>query len=326
MSPVTWGLLGTARINRRLIPAMRAAARSSVVAVASRDAARAEAYAREWDIPRAVHGYDALIARDDIHAVYVPLPNSLHVEWVLKAVAAGKHVLCEKPLAVTAADVERIETAAAERGLVVEEGFMYRHEPLTARVIDLVAGGAVGAVRAIASGFTYAQSRTDDVRLVRALGGGALFDVGCYPVSYACLLAGRAPVAAVGTARWTAEDVDDEFTGLLRFTGDATATIYAGFRAAYHTWLLVLGSEGTLEVPNPFKPRVLETLRLERLGDQRLIEVPGSETLFVRQVEHFVERVLDARPPTVSLAESRRTSAAIAALDEAARRRREVTL
>ena len=318
MSRVRWGLLGTARINRRLIPAMRASARSTIVAIASRTPERAAAHAREWDIPAAMGSYEALLQRDDVDAVYIPLPNSLHVEWTLKAIAAGKHVLCEKPIATSAADVDRIADAASRGGVVVEEGFMYRHEPLTATVADLVSDGAVGAVRTIVSGFTYAQSRANDVRLVQSLGGGALWDVGCYPVSYACLLTGRAHVGAAGVARVTDSGVDEELTGVLRFPAGITASIYAGFRAAHRTWLEVIGSEGSLIVPNPFKPGPKEQLMLERLGERRTIDVHGSELLFERQVEHFVAAVLDGAPATVSLADSRRTVAACCALLDAA--------
>ena len=318
MSLVRWGLLGTARINRRLIPAMRASARSTIVAIASRTPERAAAHAREWDIPAAVESYEALLQRDDVDAVYIPLPNSLHVEWTLNAIAAGKHVLCEKPIATSAADVDRIADAATRGGVVVEEGFMYRHEPLTATVADLVSDGAVGAVRTIVSGFTYAQARANDVRLVQSLGGGALWDVGCYPVSYACLLTGRDHVGAAGVARVTDSGVDEELTGVLRFPAGITASIYAGFRAAHRTWLEVIGSEGSLIVPNPFKPGPKEQLMLERLGERRTIDVHGSELLFARQVEHFVAAVLDGAPATVSLADSRRTVAACCALLDAA--------
>jgi D-xylose 1-dehydrogenase (NADP+, D-xylono-1,5-lactone-forming) len=318
MSRVRWGLLGTARINRRLIPAMRASSRSAIVAVASRDLARAEAHAVEWDIPNAVGSYDALLRRDDVDAVYVPVPNALHLQWTLEAVAAGKHVLCEKPLATAASDVDLIAAAAARAGVVVEEGFMYRHEPLTAVVVELVRNGAVGAVRTIASGFTYTQGRANDVRLVPSLGGGALWDVGCYPVSYACLLAGRDYVTAAAVARLAAGGVDEELTGVLRFPADVTAGIYAGFRAAHHTWLTVVGSEGSLLVPNPFKPGPAESLWLERCGERRSIDVAGSELLFARQIEHFVAAVLDGAPTTVPLADSRRTAAACRALLDAA--------
>ena len=150
-----WGILGTARINRRLIPAMRLARRSQVVAVASRTQARADAYAAEWEIPRAFAGYQSLLDDPGIDAVYISLPNSEHVPWTLAAVAAGKHVLCEKPMAPTAADIDRIHAAATKAKVVVEEGFMYRHEPLTHKVLDLAHSGALGTVRAIVSGFTF---------------------------------------------------------------------------------------------------------------------------------------------------------------------------
>ena len=178
MANLRWGILGTARINRRLIPAIRAARRSSLAAVASRDRQRAEAFARAWEIPQAVAGYQRLLDDPSIDAVYIPLPNSEHVTWTVAAIAAGKHVLCEKPLALDPAHVDQIAVAARAAGICVEEGFMYRHEPLTARVLELVRGGAVGAVRAIVAGFTYTQTGAADVRLDPALGGGALWDIG----------------------------------------------------------------------------------------------------------------------------------------------------
>ena len=318
MKGLRWGLLGTARINRRLIPAMRAGARSTVVAAASRDRARAAAFVQDWGIAHAVDGYDALLAREDVDAVYIPLPNSLHVDWTLAAVAAGKHVLCEKPLALDPEDVDRIAAAAAERGVIVAEGFMYRHEPLTAAVVRLIADGAVGAIRAISSGFTYPQNRAGDVRLDAGLGGGALLDVGCYPASYACLLVGRDAIDAAGMARTAASGVDEEFTGLLRFPGDRTAAVYASCRAAYRTWLDITGSEGWMRVPSPFRPAARETIEIERMGERRTVEVPGSPLLFVRQIEDFVGAVLDRTPPVVPLSDSRRVAAALARLRAAA--------
>lgn len=318
MASLRWGILGTARINRRLIPAIRAARRSTLVAVASRDRSRAEAHASEWAIPDAVEGYQRLLEDPAIDAVYIPLPNSEHVKWTLAAIGAGKHVLCEKPLVLDPADLDRIAAAAQAAGLSVEEGFMYRHEPLTAKVLELVQGGAVGAVRAIVSGYTFAQSGAD-VRLDPDLGGGALWDIGGYPVTYARLLTDRDPKMVFGSAHWTRAGVDEEFLGMLRFPGGTTATIYAGFRAAYRTWLEILGSEGALTVPNPFRPGPLETLELERVGAVEHIDVPGSPELFVREVENFEASVLDGAPPVVSLAESRRTAAMLSSLYASAR-------
>lgn len=311
---VRWGILGTARINRRLIPAFRASRRGTLCAVASRDPARAAAHARQYDIPKALQGYQTLLDDPDIDAVYVPLPNTEHVPWTLAAIAAGKHVLCEKPLALNPHDVDRIAGAAAAAGVNVEEGLMYRHEPQTERIVTLVRDGAIGTVRAIVSGFTFLLEGDLNIRLNPALGGGALWDVGCYPITFAQLIAGHGPKVAVGTAHWTASGVDDEFMGLLRFSEGLTASVYAGFRAEYRTWLEVLGSSGALTVPNPFKPGPREVLELERGGKIERIEVIGSPTIFVRQIEDFEARILDGARAVVPLTESHQTAATITAL------------
>ena len=316
---IRWGILGTARINRRLIPAFRASKRGQLHAVASRDLARATAHAREYGIPRAMQGYQTLLDDPSIQAVYIPLPNTDHVPWTLAAIRAGKHVLCEKPLALDPHDVDRIAAAATAAQVVVEEGFMYRHEPLTAKVVSLVNSGAIGDIRAIVSGFTFALERTGNIRLDPALGGGALWDIGCYPVTYAQRLAGREPKMVFGTAHWTEAGVDEEFMGMLRFDEGLTANIYAGFRSEYRTWLEILGTSGAMTVPNPFRPGNRETIELERGGRIEHIEVAGSPGIFINEVADFENAVLDGTPTVVSLAESRRAAATLAALHASAR-------
>lgn len=321
-----WGLLGTAHINRRIIPAMRAARRSELVAVASRDSGRAATYAREWDIS-IVHGsYDAMLRDRNVDAVYIPLPNALHVEWTLRALDAGKHVLCEKPLALVSEDIDRIAAVARARSLVVAEAFMYRHEPLIARVVELLQQGAVGRLWLIASGFSYLQTRENDVRLDPSLGGGSLWDIGCYTVSVARLVANAEPVCALGIASQLRNGVDEAFSGLLQFPSNIVATVHCSFRADYCTWLEVTGSNGVLRVPNPFRPRVREELLLQRGKDVSTEAVDGSAILFVRQIDDFVAAALEGKAPTVSLAESRGNAAALAALSESARAGRAVTL
>ena len=321
-----WGLLGTAHINRRLIPAMRAARRSAVAAVASRDAARAAAYARDWRIPVAHATYEALLRDGSVDAVYIPLPNSLHVEWTLRALDAGKHVLCEKPLALNADDVDRVEAVARARERVVAEAFMYRHEPLFARVIELVRGGAVGALHSINSGFTFLRSRVNDIRLDAGLGGGSLWDIGCYPVSAAIAIAGSSPLSVFGFAPSTVEHVDEAFAGLLRFPDNVVATIYSGFNAAYRTWLEVAGAEGALRATNPFKPGPVESIELHRDDRTQTIPVDGSPLLFVRQIDDFVGAALDGRPSAVTLRDSRGVAAALSALHRSAELQRPVQL
>jgi predicted dehydrogenase len=314
-----WGILGAARINRRLVPAFKASRRGRLEAVASRDLARATAHAAEHGIARAVHGYERLLDDPSIDAVYIPLPNSEHVRWTLAAIDAGKHVLCEKPIALDPADVDRIAVAAAAAKVVVEEGFMYRHEPLTTRVVGLLADGAVGQIQTITSGFTFNVDSETNIRLDPALGGGALWDVGCYPVTYAQLIAGAEPVAVSGAARWHASGVDEEFDGQLRFDNGMAAHIHAGFRSAYRIWLEVAGTDGMLTVPNPFRPSPMEVLELRRGGKVQRIEVPGSPAIFEREVIDFEASVLDGVPTVVSLAESRRTIATLTALYASAR-------
>jgi predicted dehydrogenase len=319
-------LLGTAHINRRLIPAMRAARRSELVAVASRDGERASAYAREWGLTTLHGSYDALLRDRGVDAIYVPLPNALHVEWTLRALDAGKHVLCEKPLALAPEDVDRIAAVAHARSLVVAEAFMYRHEPLIARVVELVRDGSIGRPWMISAGFSFRQHRDNDVRLDPALGGGSLWDIGCYAVSAARLVANAEPLTASGVAMMTDGGVDEAFAGLLHFPANLVAAIHCSFRAEYRTWLEIAGADGVLRVRHPFRPRPRERIELHRDDETRHLDVEGSPTLFVRQIEDFVAAALDGRPQTVSLRESRGNAAAIAALYEAARSGRRVTL
>ena len=313
-----WGLLGTAHINRRLIPAMRAARRSSVAAVASRDGARAASYAAEWNIPVAHGGYDVLLRDPSVDAIYIPLPNALHVEWTLRALDAGKHVLCEKPLAASAEDVDRVDAVSRARQRVAAEAFMFRHEPMMARILELIAANGVGEIKTIAAGFTFAQSRDHDVRLDKTLGGGSLWDLGCYAVDIARLVAGAPAVEAFGYANDGPSGVDETFTGLLRFATGVVATIQSGFRTPYRMWLDVGGTDGTLRCTSPFRPGPRDEIEWTRGGETRRVAVEGSTLLFVRMVEDFVAAALDGGTPAVSLADSRANAAALAALARSA--------
>jgi predicted dehydrogenase len=188
---VRWGLLSTARINRLVLAGARESDRVDVVAVASRDRARAEEYARENGIERAYESYEALLADPDVEAVYISLPNSLHVEWSIRALQAGKHVLCEKPLSRRRAEVEEAFDVAERAGLALMEAFMYRHNPQTARLKELVEQGAIGRLRLIRATFSFPLTDAENIRLDPALDGGGLMDVGCYCVSGSRLLAGE---------------------------------------------------------------------------------------------------------------------------------------
>src|SRR5215208_6161820 len=217
MAPaVKWGIISTADINRKLIPGAHASPKVDLVAVASRDKGRAETYAREWQIERAYGSYDELLADPDIEAVYNPLPNTLHAEWSIKALDAGKHVLCEKPFSRHTRDVEASFDAAERNDQLLSEAFMYRHNPQTARVKELFENGAIGALRLVRSAFSYSLYDADNIRLRTDVEGGALMDVGCYCVSGSRLLGGE-PDRVYSEQLVGPTGVDVRFHGTMRF-------------------------------------------------------------------------------------------------------------
>ena len=325
MRPLRWGLLGAARINRSIIPALRASPRSELVAVASRDPARAAAYAREWGIPRTFGRYEDLLADREIDVVYNPLPNSLHAEWTIRAARAGKHVLCEKPLAISVEEVDAIAKAAREASVVVAEGLMYRHQNLTREVRAMVERGMLGELRVVRGCFTFPLTREGDVRLDPALGGGCLWDLGVYPISYARMMIGSEPSEAFGWQTLGPTGIDVAFAGQLRFPSNVVLQCDTGFRAAFRRDVEIVGSEASLFIPNPFKPGPSEPVHLVRGDERQTIDVAGSDAhLYLGEVEDLADAVLLGRPPAVSLVDSRGTVAAIVALLASAREGRPV--
>ena len=228
---VAWGLLSTARVNRLVLAGARASDRVNVLAVASRDRARAEAYAREHGIERAHGSYDALLEDPAVDAVYISLPNSMHVEWTHRALEAGKHVLCEKPLSRRAKEVEEAFDLADQAGLVLSEGFMWRHHPQAGKLGQLVAEGAIGRLRIVRAAFSFQLASVhgaDDARFRPELGGGSLMDVGCYCVSAVRLLAGE-PERVFAEQVIGASGVDVCFAATMRFSDDVVANFDCGF-------------------------------------------------------------------------------------------------
>ena len=248
---VSWGFLSTANINDKLLAGAAGSDRVDVIAVASRDSARAEAYARERGIKRAYGSYEELLADPDVEAVYISLPNSLHVEWSIRALKAGKHVLCEKPLSRRAEDVERAFDVAEQSGRLVMEAFMYRHNPQTARLKELVDGGAIGRLRLVRAAFSFPLTDSPDVRLDPALDGGGLMDVGCYCVSGVRLLAGE-PEQVYGEQIVSSTGVDEVFTGTMRFSGDVLAELDSGLVLPMRDELEAIGEEGSLFLDDPW--------------------------------------------------------------------------
>jgi D-xylose 1-dehydrogenase (NADP+, D-xylono-1,5-lactone-forming) len=284
------GLLSTARINDSILAAAEAADRFEVVAVSSRDAGRAEAYARKHRLARAHGSYDALLADSEVDAIYVALPNGLHHEWTLRALRAGKHVLCEKPYTRRPAEAEEAFALAERSGLVLMEAFMYRHHPQTAIVADLVEGGVLlGRLRSIRATFTFRLERDDDARLLPELDGGSLMDVGCYCVSGSRLLAGE-PVRVQGERVLGESGVDLAFYGTLVFEDEVVAQIDSSFTLPRFQRLEAFGEDGSLHVEAPWRPDWGGAVLLRRGAETTRIEVTSAD-MFWLELENLADAV-----------------------------------
>jgi predicted dehydrogenase len=270
MSELRWGVLSTANIAReKVIPGIRAADRCEVVAIASRDVERARSVAAEQGIPTAHGSYEALLADPAVDAVYIPLPNHLHAEWAIAAARAGKHVLCEKPLAMTAADAERMIEAAATEGVLLMEAFMYRLHPSWVAARELVTEGRIGRLTAVQSWFSYFNDDASNIRNIREYGGGALFDIGCYNVNLSRMLFGSEPGRVEASiVRDPASGVDVLTSALLEFEG-GISTFTCSTRSESDQRVHVYGTEGRIEIDIPFNipPHLPTRIRLSHGGE-----------------------------------------------------------
>ena len=251
MGLVRFGIVSTADINRLVIPPARESEKVEILAVSSRDQSRADAYAREWGIERAYGSYEALLEDADVDAVYISLPNNMHVEPSIQALEAGKHVLCEKPLTRHTDEAERAFAVAERTGRLLSEAFMYRHNPQTARLTELVREGAIGELRVVRAAFSYSLYDAENIRLRTDLEGGSLMDVGCYCVSGSRLLAGE-PESVFGQAYIGPTGTDWVFAGLLRFPGDVVANFDCGTCLPEREELEVIGTEGSIFLDDPW--------------------------------------------------------------------------
>ena len=318
MKKLRWGLLSTARINRAVIPPIRSSVRSELDAVASRDLAKAQEYAAEWHIPQAYGSYEELLADPNIDAIYNPLPNHLHAEWSIRAAEAGKHVLCEKPLALTLAEVDQMIAAAQQHNVVIAEAFMYKHHPQTLKVLDLIAQGTIGDLLLIKGAFTFQLDRPDDVRWQPEWGGGSIWDVGCYPISFTRLAAQAEPVEVFGWQVTGSTGIDVVFSGQMRFASGLLAQFDCGFATPYRTSMEIVGTSGAIELDSPFKPSGGEWIKIKRGDSVDKLRSPEYE-LYRGEIEDMERVVLDGLPPRISLENSRANVATILALLESAR-------
>jgi len=330
MSTVRWGLLSTARINRRLIPAIRESKRGKLAAVASRDSQRAKDYAREWDIPQAFGSYQDMLESGEVDAVYISLPNHLHAEWTIKAMQAGIHVLCEKPFAVSLEDVDEVIRVQQQTQTAVAEAFMYRHHPQTKLVREFVNSGKLGAITAVQGIFTFLmgdRARSPEslnVRMVPEFGGGCLWDVGIYPLSFTQYLLGGPPHWVSGFQVTGPTGIDEVFNGQMKYQGDSgkeiLAQISGSFNAPYHTKMEIIGQDGRLEITRPFNniTRAAKVLFTDSKDRTRKLKVP-RKSLYLGEVEDLQAAILDGKKPLISLQETRNHVLTALALFQSAR-------
>ncbi len=322
---IRWGILSTARIAERLVDGARLSESAQIVAVGSRDAARARAFAEQHGLERAHGSYDALLADPEVDAVYIPLPNSLHVEWSVKAMEAGKHVLCEKPLSRDPAQVELAFDAAERTGRVLMEAFMWRFHPQTDELVRLVGSGAVGSLRYLRATFGFAELAPGNVRLQTALDGGALMDVGCYCVSALRLICGAEPERVSGEQVLGGDGVDIRFAGLMRFPGDVLGTFDCGMDVARRAGLQIVGDQATIDVPMPWQTWPEPEILLTRGDDVERI-VPPAVNPYAAELDDMAAAIERGATPRLGRADALGQARTIDALYRAAAEGRAVTL
>ncbi len=311
---IRWGVLGWARIaQKEVLPAIQRSTNGVFHALASRDAAKLADCRAKLNPPHLHDSYEALVRDPEVDAIYNPLPNSLHKEWTIKAAEQGKHVLCEKPIALNAVECREMIAACRANGVVFMEAFMYRYSARTAKVREIIRSGKLGEIKFIHSQFRFLLNRPGDVRRVAGLGGGSLYDVGSYPVNFAGLVLdeitrsapGHGPRAESISVQCVQENgVDEIFSALIRYPGGVVAALHSGFNAHFRMYSEIIGTKGVLEIPLTFLGNEGPlTLTLGELKEN--IPIPESDR-YRLQVEDFAEAILQQRPPMLTVEETLR--------------------
>jgi predicted dehydrogenase len=289
MGNLRWGVISTADIGvTKVIPAIQRAERSEVVAIASRNRDRAVAAAARLGIPRVCGSYEQLLAADEVDAVYIPLPNDAHAEWTIRAAEAGKHVLCEKPLALSVAQAEDMARACASAGVKLAEAFMYRHHPSWVEAVRLVRGGAIGELQVVQSFFSYYNDDPANIRNQVEHGGGAIMDIGCYCVNLSRMLFDAEPTRIEASVRRDPEmGIDIVSSALLEFPGGGQSAFSCSIRAEPHQRVHILGTSGRIEMEIPFNiPSDRETRVFVTSGGDAPT-APATRTLTFEAVDQY---------------------------------------
>lgn len=325
---IRWGILSTANIGKiAVIPAIQHSRNGEVTAVASRQHDIASEFAGGLGIPKAYGSYEELLRDPEVDALYIPLPNSMHKEWTVKALNAGKHVLCEKPLALNAAECMEMDAAAKANERKLMEAFMYRFHPRMETAIDMVQNGEIGELSLLDSSFNFQLRTMTNIRRNPELGGGALMDVGCYCVNSIRTLLGRQPVGVTARAVWIDTGVDDQLSGILDFGNGVQAHFDCGFVTPRREHLIAGGSTGWMELPHAFLPGTNDVdILLSKASDgDKVISIEGADE-YQRMVEHFSDCILnnsEVRYPVTEAADNMRV---IEALLRSARNNSQYTL
>jgi len=321
-----WGVISTSNIGRVAVnPAIHASSNGELLAVASREEGRAVEFAEKAGIPQHYGSYEALLEDERIEAIYNPLPNSLHKEWAIRAAEKGKHILCEKPLALNAAECREMEVAASANGVKLLEAFMYRFHPRTEKVLEMVREGVVGDLKQIRSTFTFLLTRPENIRWDGELGGGALMDVGCYCVNVSRTVVGREPVEVRAMANFRTPGVDEQMAGTLRFADGLLAHFDCALTMKRTEAYQIHGTEGHLRVQNAFLPgtedAIIEQFNIENELTTHWVDGADEYRLMV---EHFADCALNDLPLRYTAEEAALNMSVIEALYESARRDGEI--
>lgn len=331
LSKLKWGVLGCAGIAKRaVIPGVQASELNEVAAIASRSLDQASRTAEEHGIQTAYGSYEELLSDPTIDVVYIPLPNHLHREWTIRAAEAGKHVLCEKPLALNAKEAEEMAQACAEAGVQLSEAFMYRWNPRYDVIREIIASGEIGELRGIRSAFTFNNAKdSSNVRYRKEWGGGSIYDVGCYPINAARLLLGKEPEAVTVQAIFSPEhdDVDMMASGLMEFEGGVSLTFDCGMWAAFRNPLEVLGTDGIIEVPSAFvtPQEGSGDFYVHANGERRLVQTKHVNA-YTEQADAMYRAIRGEEPLRYDAGDAVRNMKAIDACLQSARERTRVTI
>ncbi len=309
---VNWGILSCAEIaNKAVIPGIKMAQNAQLHAVSSRSMEKAEEFKNRHQAVKAYGSYDQLLDDPDVDAVYIPLPNSLHKEWVIKAAEKGKHILCEKPLGLTAQEVLEMKAACEKHRVLLMEAFAYRHSPLTMKARELTDSGIIGKPKVIEAWFSFLLSNLNDIRLTKNLGGGATYDVGCYVINIIRYLAGKEPVKVMAAGEVGLESrVDESSCMLFEFEGGLKAMAHCSFNSTLRSAYRVIGEAGIIDVAAAFNASGELNIKVVR-GDQTEVHTVSTPNNYMLEVEQFGRCILDGEAPLLSLEDSYGNAAVI---------------